>query len=156
MHHTSSALTALLILTAPSMVRCTEPVSPPPKRENQELTTPQVTPRLFNLQTEAWLKIPEPQKLLIEQAQKDLELVASGKDPSTLKRKFVTFDGGTTTFECEGYEITLWMELVTLNKLLFQKRGISISFHAHYSSEYSQRDIVANTWLEPLFLHKAP
>jgi hypothetical protein len=111
---------------------------------------------LFNLQSEAWSKIPESQRLLIEQAQKDLELVASGKDPSSLKRKLVTFDGGTTTFECEEYEITVWKELVTLNKVLFQKRGISISFHAQHSSEYSHRDIVANTWLEPLFLHKAP
>ena len=157
MHQKFTAPTALLIVLAtPSAVRCTESTPPSPKGVAQVHAISQVAPRLFNFQSEAWSKIPESQRQLIERAQKDLELVASGKNPSSLKRTIVEFDGGTTTFECEEYKITLWKELVTLNKILFQKRGISISFHPQYSSEYSQQDIVANTWLEPLLLRKAP
>jgi hypothetical protein len=89
--------------------------------------------------------------LIFERAQKDLESIATGGLPALAKRTIVEFDGGTTTYECEGYRITRWQELIELNGVLFQKLGLSISFSLT-PNPYGNSDVVACTWLKPLAL----
>jgi len=94
--------------------------------------------------------IPEQQRVLFERAQKDMDLISSGQPPINCKFESLLLDGGTKTYRSDDYEITEWKQLFSLNDVIFQKRGISITFKSRFPGALPSGDIVANTWLEPV------
>jgi len=96
------------------------------------------------------MTIPEKQQMLFERAQRDLDLISSGQPPINCKLKGLLLDGGTKTYGSDDYEITEWKQLFSLNDVIFQKRGISITFRSRFPGALPPGDIVANTWLEPV------
>ena len=104
-------------------------------------------PPLLKMSATSGKAIPKKQRLLFERAQRDLDFIFAGGTPTTCKSAEVILDGGTKTYGFDDYQIVEWRQLLTINGVNFQKRGISIQFNTDFHDASA-----AYVWLEPVFL----